>query len=239
MTRGKGRRPVDSPWLYRLSQVILAPGAESSLTRTIRDLCRQLTPTGTILDVGCGPSSWLFRVGLDPVGLDLSFAYSAAYAGPGHRAVVGSADVLPFASHSFEGVWSIGLLHHLPDATATRALREMIRVCGPGGHVVVFDSVMPRSAWRRPLAYLIRRLDRGRFVRRESDLTSLLLSVAPFRIKRMTYSHLGLELLACWSTRPLSLDIEARANVAAHTGSGGPDGQWGIGAGAAAARTGK
>ena len=54
----------------------------------------------------------------------------------------------------------------MPDLGGLRrqALDEMRRVCRGNGHVIVVDAVLPVRAWQRPLAYAIRRADRGRWV---------------------------------------------------------------------------
>jgi len=60
----------------------------------------------------------------------------------GRRDVVyvqADAAALPFADGQFEVVVSRFALHHLPDIGA--ALREMERVCAPGGNVTVIDMV--------------------------------------------------------------------------------------------------
>ena len=109
----------------------------------------------------------------------------------GVRGRVSSADALPFADGSFQTVWNIGLLHHLPDDVLRRAVHEMLRVCKPGGRVVVIDAVLPRSAWLRPLAWLTRRLDRGRHMRTQSQLESLLGECGSWRFQRETYALNG------------------------------------------------
>jgi len=195
---------LDHPALYRATRLLLAPGAESGIGRVVEDLLRELPAPGRTLDVGCGPWSWLFSWGLNPVGIDCSSRYMSEFAQSGRRAVVGSADVLPFSSRSFDSVWSMGLLHHLPPSAAAQTVAEMVRVCRPGGVVVLVDAVLPVSGWRRPLAYLLRRLDRGRFVRREEQLRSMLAAAIPFEKKwrRVTFSLNGMELLTCWSQIP-------------------------------------
>lgn len=192
-------RLLEYPWVYRLQTAVLAPGAEAAIVRRIETLLRQLPPAQRLVDVGCGPHSWLFHVGLQPVGVDVSPSYLRKYAQRGADAVAASAAALPLAAHSCDGVWSVGLLHHLPDALAATALREMMRVCRPGGYVAVFDAVLPHPRWRRPLAYLIRRGDRGRFMRSEPALRQLLPAADTWRCERFTYAATGLEGLLCWS----------------------------------------
>lgn len=194
-------RVLEHPWVYAFSQWLLAPGAKLTVTRTIRRLLAQLPASSLVLDVGCGPSSWLSRMGLRPVGVDCVMPYLQQYSKQnGHQAVAASGDRLPFAARRFDAVWSFFTLHHLPDALARDVVREMVRVCRLGGSVVIFDGVLPRSPWRRPVSELIGRFDRGRWMRRERDFTSLLPNDIGFTVERMTYTLNGLELLLCWAT---------------------------------------
>ncbi len=194
-------RLLENPTIYKLSQILLGPGAERAITRKIISLQELLPVTKLTLDVGCGPSSWLRRVGGHPVGLDISFPYSVAYTTAGETAITGSATELPFADKSFDGIWSIGLLHHLPKNAARMAILEMCRVCKPGGYVAVFDAVLPLSPWRHPLAYLVRKLDRGKFMRTQAELETLLPVLSPWSVTRFTYAANGLEMLLCWNKK--------------------------------------
>ena len=196
---------LDRPAIYRLSQLIFAPGAERLLRRRLERLLTQVPITGRVLDVGCGPTSWLQKIGGHPVGLDISLPYSVAYHKGGGTAVTGSAVGLPFASSSFDGVWSIGGFHHLPDTMVHQAMTEMIRVCAPGGHVVMLDAVLPQS-WCRPLASLVRRLDRGKFMRSQAALEDLLLDRPSWSVNRFTYTVNGLEMLCCACRKPVADD---------------------------------
>lgn len=188
---------LDAPWLYGMAQTMLAPGAESAIVRKLHQLAESTSPGKDILDVGCGPASWLWRIQLDPLGLDFTPSYVTRYCADGRRGIVGTAEALPFRSRRFSTVWSIGLLHHLPDEVAHRAVSEMSRVCQPGGWVIILDAVMPSSQWRRPLAYMLRRLDRGGFVRTEAGLRTIIRSAVGNGAiaERLTYSLYGLELL--------------------------------------------
>jgi len=186
-------RQLERPWLYRLSQTLLAPGNQKAIMNRIGKLLTHLPPATRILDVGCGPSSWLWQAGLRPIGLDLSVAYTASYNQQGGVAVTGSAAALPFSDNTFDGVWSIALLHHLPDDLARQTVNEMLRVCRPHGYIAIFDAVLPEPAWHRPLAYALRRLDRGKFMRRENELKNLLPPRESFGLERFTYTYNGLE----------------------------------------------
>jgi SAM-dependent methyltransferase len=191
-------RQLERPWLYRLAQTFLAPGADQFILQYIQRLLKVLPSCDTILDVGCGPSSWLWRAGLHPVGLDVSPLYSMNFNQSGEPAVTASAEALPFPKACYGGVWSIGMLHHLPDEIAHQALHEMMRVARQGGYVVIFDAVLPTAVWRNPLAWTIRRMDRGRFVRSQQDTEALLPHRERWSIERLPYSYNGLEILTCW-----------------------------------------
>jgi SAM-dependent methyltransferase len=184
--------------LWAAAQWLLAPGYEAMLRRTVRE---QLGPLGAgrWLDVGCGSGSRIAQalpgtlVGIDSAANVLyeSRCDDVAY-------VCASATALPFEAANFDGVVCFGLLHHLDDADADTALAEMRRVARPGGVILVFDSVSPRSALRRPLAALLRALDRGRHIRDEAALRRLLESPGFDLGPRVTYSWTGLE--GCWAT---------------------------------------
>lgn len=59
---------------------------------------------------------------------------------------VGSLTSLPFPDGTFAGVYCQGHLGHL--RKPCRALKEMLRVCAPGGHVIA-DFLAPQDATRR------------------------------------------------------------------------------------------
>lgn len=188
---------LEHPSVYRLAQWILAPGDKFTLHRHMRRLLGTLPEGKRLLDLGCGPDSWLLRQHLAPTGLDVSRAYVAEFARKGHPGVVASADALPFSPASFDGIWSVGLFHHLPDEAVLRVMAECAAVCRPGGYLAFLDAVLPRRPLRRPLAYWIRRADRGRFMRTEEQLRALLHPTYRWAVERHTYTLTGMEFVAC------------------------------------------
>lgn len=104
-------------------------------------------PEDEVLDVACGPG----RLSLDlaphvrrVTGLDLTPGMleqaRAALADSGNTNVVfveGDAAALPFAEGAFSIVISSAAFHHF--AAPSAVLAEMVRVCQPGGRVVVSD----------------------------------------------------------------------------------------------------
>jgi SAM-dependent methyltransferase len=90
-------------------------------------------------------------------------------------------------------VFSSSLLHHLPDAVARETVGEMVRVTRPGGQAVLFDPVLPKAAWRRPQAWALCKLDRGKFIRSKDDYESCILGGREYKTFRFTHTFLGAE----------------------------------------------
>lgn len=188
---------LDSPFVYKLAQLFFAPGAQTLLNRRLEHLIDVLPNADNILDVGCGPSSWLWNVNLTPVGLDISYEYSRAFLGNGGLAITGSASLMPFPNNVFNGVWCIGVLHHLQDTEARQAILEMLRVCQPGGYIVIQDAVLPVSRLQRPVAALVRAMDRGLYMRSQKHIFALLPEEQYWETSRFTYALNGLEMCEC------------------------------------------
>ncbi|BCL61009.1 hypothetical protein DGMP_17020 [Desulfomarina profundi] len=187
---------LNSPFVYQMAQNILAPGAQFILCRKLNNLHETLiAKPGPILDIGCGPASWLWKVNLKPIGLDIQHEYSNAFQQVTNVAVTGSALLLPFKKNSFGAVFSLGVLHHLKDNDVAVMVQEMLRVCRPGGNLVVMDAVLPQRKALRPLAELIRNLDRGQYMRHEEKIKDLLKPIGKWKFIRYTYTLTGLEMI--------------------------------------------
>jgi ubiquinone/menaquinone biosynthesis C-methylase UbiE len=121
---------------------------------TALDLLVQLgrpSPVDHALDVACGPG--LVACYLAPhvahvTGLDLTpeMIHQAGRAQAGHGLTnltwrVGTADPLPFADGAFSLVLTRYSFHHFQRPGAV--LGEMVRVCRPGGRVLIADAVLP------------------------------------------------------------------------------------------------
>ncbi len=102
-----------------------------------------LNDESTVIDIGCGSGRWIKY--LDGrykkiVGLDPSEAIFAADKLLGRNDKVelvrASTDNIPFPPGSFDFVYSLGVLHHIPDTE--KALVDSVRMVKSGGHFLVY-----------------------------------------------------------------------------------------------------
>lgn len=124
-----------------------------ALGRFYRRVAREVasaSPTGRVLDVGCGPGQVACLLaeaapeakvaGLDvlPEMVELARRRIAARSlGDRVELVVGDVGALPFPDENFDVVVSTLSLHHWPDARG--GLAEVHRVLRPGGQAIIYD----------------------------------------------------------------------------------------------------
>jgi ubiquinone/menaquinone biosynthesis C-methylase UbiE len=124
-----------------------------------RALATQTTHPIRILEIGCGPGDLAARLLAPSVDLP-SIEYTGIDLGPDEIAAarervpgrnglsvafrVADAQALPFDAAFFDLILACEVLEHLPDPAA--AIREIQRVCSPGGHIIV--SVPWEPVWR-------------------------------------------------------------------------------------------
>ncbi len=211
-------RLLEIPWVYRIVVRILALGGMRFRRKIDKEIFDR--PTYRVLDVGCGPDP----IAPDPVGLlvglDVNEAYIEKYTGgfvdkdpqlifhppEGRKRLgyVGSGDKLPFADGAFDEIRTSSFFHHIPDEEVIRCIQEIVRCTQKGGRLIMFDTISPKSAWTRPLAYLITKYDRGRFMRSEEQLVQVIQKACPgpWQWKRHTYTYTGMELLCLQYIKP-------------------------------------
>lgn len=103
-----------------------------------------------VLDAGCGGGRHAFyaaRYGAEVWAIDLSTAIEVARRNAGHAGktafIQADLERLPFAPESFDFVYSLGVLHHLPNAED--AFRSLVRALKPGGQILVYVYWRPAS----------------------------------------------------------------------------------------------
>ncbi len=123
-----------------------ARGLWGEITTTIRnkagELCRG--GNGRLLDVGCGNGLFFASLketgNLHLLGLDRShdLLLEAREANKGVNFVRALLEVLPLRDSCFDWVVCLNTLYNLPGMhEVEHALREMMRICRPGGRVIV------------------------------------------------------------------------------------------------------
>ena len=131
-----------------------------------------LDPKQRILDLGCGTGTLTILMkqaqpathvcGLDGDTQVLALAQAkVAQANVDVALQCGLADALPYSADSFDRVLSSLVLHHLTTAQKQHALYEVYRVLRPGGTVHIADFGSPHTILARPIAKVVRHLERA------------------------------------------------------------------------------
>jgi len=117
-----------------------------------------LNPAARCLDIGCGSGRWTTFVAKQAGTVDAVDPSSAAFVAtracgglPNVRVSVASADELPFDDETFDLVFSLGVLHHVPDTA--KALKSITRKAKRGGYVLIYlyYALDGRPVWYRGL----------------------------------------------------------------------------------------
>lgn len=202
---------LEIPWFYRFVGKLLGPGGATLSKPVYQKVFNRSAER--VLDIGCGPKLNTLEPSGLLVGVDINESYLRQYTGgfldqdtqlvlnpPASRRRLGflaSGDHLPFNDGIFDEVRTSSFFHHLSDKEAAQALKEMNRCLRMGGRMVIFEDVFPFHAWVRPLAWLIRRMDRGRHMRYQEALLKLCQESCPgsWEWFRFTYTYTGMEYL--------------------------------------------
>lgn len=177
-----------------LDQISNSPRLWNVLRRIVEDnfrgekavIARELAPhhdagRRRFLDFGCGTGE--FVASFPPgcyVGVDISQVY-LRFAGEAHSTggqfrnslfVVSDGAALALENECFDAALVLGVLHHLPDAVARTAMRELHRVLRPGAVALVMEDIPPPDIWN-VAGHAMHWIDRGGFIRSEADYRAL------------------------------------------------------------------
>jgi SAM-dependent methyltransferase len=131
-----------------------------------------------MLDMGCGPAEYLAHLpsGVAYTGLDMSQEYiAAATARYGSRGsfICGSfQEAASMIQGPFDVILAAGFLHHLDDVTAREFIRFSASRLSHAGRLITIDGAYRDG--QHPIARLVLRLDRGRYVRPVREVEALL-----------------------------------------------------------------
>jgi ubiquinone/menaquinone biosynthesis C-methylase UbiE len=110
-----------------------------------------VTTADTVLDVACGPgllacalantARHVTGIDMTPAMLAKASAWQEKHGLANLAWDLGDSGALPYADGAFSMVVTRYSMHHFPDPA--QAWREMVRVCRPGGTVMVVDVALP------------------------------------------------------------------------------------------------
>src|SRR5262249_14995631 len=163
-------------------------------------------PGMAVLDIGCGPGTLAaYALPEDSTGIDVS----AEYVEHARRHHGGTFQVLPAERvgelHArFDLAVMVGVFHHLSDQQVQECLAGLARVLDPAGRFRLLEAVWP-SHWYDLPGWLLRKLDRGHFVRSRDQWCRLLSNsgwgLADMRVTRNRF----LEYFECSLTPPVTV----------------------------------
>ena len=126
------------------------------------------TQSGVGLDLGCGlgiQCREMNRRGYKVIGLDPAYGLIRQGKTPGVSLLTGDALKLPFGDASFDYVYVIGVLHHLPGIEAQMmACKEVVRILKPGGLFIIHETNPNNLLFRFYMGYIfpiLKSIDEG------------------------------------------------------------------------------
>lgn len=187
---------LEQPWAYENLMKIFA---RNESLNWITD--RLITPTSgeRILDLGCGTATILTSMSnVEYIGIDNNSRYiKKAVERFGHRGKFICADLsdeIVATLGTFDKILLLGVMHHLPDESIKQIMALITKLLSPQGVLITMDPAIEED--QHPIASILIRMDRGRFVRSKDDYVALIQSKLSIvdqttlhDLNRMPYTH--------------------------------------------------
>ena len=162
---------------------------------------RVITPVdgNRILDLGCGTATILTAMSnVEYTGIDNNSRYiEKAVERFGHRGKFICADLndeIVATLGTFDKVLLLGVMHHLPDDSIEQIMALIPKLLRPQGVLITMDPAIEKN--QHPIARIMARIDRGRFVRSKDGYVALIQSKLTIiyqttlhDLNRMPYTH--------------------------------------------------
>jgi SAM-dependent methyltransferase len=111
---------------------------------------RHLSSCTSILDVGCGAGLFLQYAPDRIIGVDINKNNVDYCNSNGLRAFQGDALKLGFPDSSFDGIFSSHVMHVFTPCQAMTFVKELCRVCKPGGRIIISLKHDHSYFWQNP-----------------------------------------------------------------------------------------
>jgi ubiquinone/menaquinone biosynthesis C-methylase UbiE len=161
---------LEKPKIYNFLEKILSLG-NKSCEKCLSELIKS-NNSDLLLDVGCGTARYAELFSGKYHGLDINKDY-IDFAKQNHKGtflVMDAADI-KFPDQTFDFVFNVGILHHIPDEKVKTIIDEMKRVCKNNGKVLIIEAVYPSKL--NFIGYLLFKFDRGKHTRTIKHLEGL------------------------------------------------------------------
>ena len=155
---------LNRPKVFFYLQRILS-GNYPRIRQVLRDEVH-LQENQTVLELACGTGNIAdFFDSVNYIGVDINQDYIRfAKAQSQKEFLVVDVRQLCFNDGNFDWVIAVGLFHHLSDADTLSTIKGVQRVLNGGGQMVIIDAIPPTSKLNI-LGYILRKLDRGKYIR--------------------------------------------------------------------------